>query len=117
MIFVELTDLLIKDLVKVVLAEVFRSLLRRSLLDNRLLLLISLFDNFSDLANFSLTRLMKNARLLNLRFLKANLCICHFCLRFSDLTRISLVLIYKDSRNRTHTYDFEDHCSTIKLYP
>ena len=53
MIFVELTDLLIKDLVKVVLAEVFKSLLRRSLLDNRLLLLISLFDNFSDLANLA----------------------------------------------------------------
>lgn len=28
-----------------------------------------------------------------------------------------VVKIYKDSRNRTHTYDFEDHCSTIKLYP
>ena len=23
----------------------------------------------------------------------------------------------KDSRNRTHTCDFEDHCSTTKLYP
>ena len=23
----------------------------------------------------------------------------------------------KGSRNRTHAYDFEDHCSTIKLYP
>lgn len=27
------------------------------------------------------------------------------------------IQVNKDSRNRTHTCDFEDHCSTTKLYP
>lgn len=38
-----------------------------------------------------------------------------FNLKFKFLFHFKI--IFKDSRNRTHTNDFEDHCSTTKLYP
>ena len=30
---------------------------------------------------------------------------------------VLIIVIHKDSRNRTHADGFEDRCSTIKLYP